>query len=176
MSTFILLSAIPGSGKSTWAKQYKALHPHVHVVSSDDVRKKVTGSQQDFGQEPLVWKTFLDTINDFALKEKECIVVADATNLENKFRRYYHDMTPAFDRHILVVFNIPYDICLKQNQMREAEKIVPVAAMERLHNQFEPPTEEIISLYDEYVVINKTFVSKEIAEQEAAAKRSEDEQ
>lgn len=174
MSTFILLSAIPGSGKSTWAKQYKALHPHVHVVSSDDVRKKLTGSQQDFGQEVLVWKTFLDTINDYATNEKDSIVIADATNLENKFRRYYLEMTPDFDKHVLVVFNIPYDICLKQNQMREIEKIVPLAAMERLHNQFEPPTEEIISLYDEYLVINKTFVSKEIAREEAAKQNDEE--
>ena len=46
--------------------------------------------------------------------------------------------------------------------------------MERLHNQFEPPTEEIISLYDEYLVINKTFVSKEIAREEAAKQNDEE--
>jgi hypothetical protein len=96
MSTFILLSAIPGAGKSTWAKLYAKEHQGVHIVSSDDVRKAVTGNQQNFSQEPLVWKTFLDTINGFAKSEPSCTVIADSTNLNNKYRLYYRDMTPDF--------------------------------------------------------------------------------
>jgi predicted kinase len=164
MSTFILLSAIPGAGKSTWAKLYAKEHQGVHIVSSDDVRKAVTGNQQNFSQEPLVWKTFLDTINGFAKNEPSCTVIADSTNLNNKYRLYYRDMTPDFTHHILVVFDIPYDIALQQNQMRPKEKIVPLAAMERLHNEFEPPTEEVIRRYDEYHIIGPSFVSKKIAD------------
>ncbi|OPZ35871.1 MAG: hypothetical protein BWY98_00608 [Tenericutes bacterium ADurb.BinA155] len=163
MSTFILLSAIPGAGKSTWAKLYQKEHPNTHIVSSDDVRKSVTGNQQNFSQEPLVWQTFLDTINHYAEQEPDCTVIADSTNLNNKYRIYYHDMTPKFTHHILVVFDIPYEIALKQNQLRPKEKIVPLAAMERLHNEFEPPTENVIRLYDEYHIIGPNFVSPKIA-------------
>lgn len=162
MATLILLSAIPGSGKSTWARKYQREHQNVHIVSSDDVRKKLTGSQQNFGQEALVWQTFLETLNSYGEKEPDCTVIADATNLQNKYRRYYFEATPVFKKHILVVFNIPYEICCEQNKMREAEKIVPPAAMERLRNEFEPPTGEVTKLYDEYLIVGPSFVSKKI--------------
>ena len=48
MKTFILLSAVPGAGKSTWALQYKKTHPHVFIVSSDDIRKELTGVYQNW--------------------------------------------------------------------------------------------------------------------------------
>lgn len=168
MATFILLSAIPGSGKSTWAHRYQKEHPHTHIVSSDEIRKRLTGEVANFSKETEVWKTFIDTINNYGAKEDDCTVIADSTNLTNYYRKFYHDATPIFKKHVLVVFNIPYDICLKQNTMREAEKIVPVAAMERLKSQFEPPNEEITSLYDEYLVVSRSFVSKEVAAEEAA--------
>ena len=157
MKTLILLSAIPGSGKSTWAKKYQLTHPNVHIVASDDVREKVSGSAQNFDKEALVWETFLQDINDFTKVEGDCTVIADATNLQNRFRRHYYETTPDFDRHVLVVFNIPYDTCLRQNRMRHGSRVVPDKAMDSMREEFEVPTQEIIDLYDEYILIGEPF-------------------
>ena len=35
MRTLILLSAIPGSGKSTWARKYQKEHQNTYIVASD---------------------------------------------------------------------------------------------------------------------------------------------
>jgi DNA transposition AAA+ family ATPase len=39
---------VPGSGKSTWAKEYANTHPNTLIVDTDEVRKSVTGSYQVF--------------------------------------------------------------------------------------------------------------------------------
>ncbi|MDY6430737.1 MAG: AAA family ATPase [Bacilli bacterium] len=162
MKTLILLSAVPGSGKSTWAKQYQNEHQNVFIVSSDEIRLELTGKAQSFSKEDMVWKLYLQRINEYAEKYDDVTVIADSTNLQNQYRKFYHDNTPLFDKHILVLFNIPYDICLLQNNLRPEGKIVPLYAMEMLHKEFEEPTKEIIDLYDEYRVIGQSFISESL--------------
>lgn len=159
MRTLILLSAIPGSGKSTYAKHYAATHPNTYIVSSDEVRKRIAGSLAKFDKEPEVWETFLSDINSYAEKYEEVTVIADATNLQNKYRRYYCEATPAFDRHVLVYFDIPFEVCLVQNKMREGDRVVPEKAMLKLKEEFEPVSEEVKALYDEYIVLGPDYVS-----------------
>jgi predicted kinase len=154
----ILLSAIPGSGKSTWAHRYQESHPNTFVVSSDDIRISLFGKADDFRNEGLVWKTYLDNINGYAAKYQDVTVIADATNLQNKYRKMYRELTPSFDKHVLVVFDLPYEICLIQNKMRPAGRVVPKEAMEKLRKEMEPVSDEVIHMYDEYLCI-KDFVS-----------------
>lgn len=160
MKTFILLSAIPGSGKSTWAKKYQELHPNTHIVSSDEIRVALWGKPNDFRDEKRVWDTFLETINNYAATEESVTVIADATNLQNKFREMYFKSTPLFDRHILVLFKIPFEVCQMQNKMRSKDRVVPDHAMERLKEEYEDPTKEIINLYDEYIEIHDFMSNK----------------
>ena len=58
MKTLIMLSAMPGSGKSTWAKAYQEAHPHTLIVSSDAIRYELTGQTQDFSKQKEVWELF----------------------------------------------------------------------------------------------------------------------
>lgn len=162
MRTLILLSAIPGSGKSTWAKRFAQDHPNTFIVASDEVRVAVAGAPQDFSKEDLVWKTFLDEINHYAETYKDCYVIADSTNLLNQYRSFYYHNTPAFDKHVLVVFNIPLQICLDQNKMRKTSRIVPEHAMKMMYEQFEKPSDEVMDLYDEVMFIGKTYHSDKI--------------
>lgn len=159
MKTFILLSAIPGSGKSTWAKNYQKQHPNTYIVASDDVRARVAGSMVNFEHEPEVWKTFLEDIHAYGEIE-DVTVIADSTNLKNEYRRYYLQQTPEFDVHKLVYFHIPFDICKIQNKMREKQRIVSDSGMESLISEFEEPTQDVIDLYDEFIVIEKSYVNK----------------
>lgn len=160
MKTFYLLSAIPGSGKSTWAKMYKNTHENAFIVSSDELRLELFGGVQNFSNEKLIWDTFLKRINDYARDYNDCTVIADATNLENRFRMFYFENTPQFDKHILVLFPLPFSQCVRQNNEREKERVVPYKVLERLNNQYEDPSEEVISSYDEILKVEKDFLSK----------------
>ena len=156
----MLLSAIPGSGKSTWARKYASKHPHTVIISSDEIRVELFGKVNDFRDEKLVWETYLNRLNESYDIADDVTVIADATNLQNRDRKYYHDMTPKFDRHVLVLFDVPYEICWIQNKMRTGDRVVPDAAMEKLRLEMEKPTPEILSLYDEVIVV--TDVAKAI--------------
>lgn len=160
MGTLILLSAIPGSGKSTWAKEYQKHHPNTYIVASDDVRRRVSGGIQCFQSESLVWETFLKELNEHA--GEDCTVIADATNLQNRYRRYYLENTPGYDRHILVIFHIPFEMCVEQNKMRDSSRIVCDEAMISLQAEFEEPTEDVIQLYDEYIDIREDYVEHRV--------------
>ena len=158
MRTFILLSAIPGSGKSTWAKRYAEEHPNTHIVSSDGIRERLFGKVDCFENEPLVWRTFLDEIHEYGSLDG-FTVIADSTNITNEYRQYYAEQASEFGKKVLVCLHIPYDIVLKQNAMRVGPNRVPDEVMEKMHKQFEKPSQKVIDLFDEYVIIGKSFVS-----------------
>ena len=158
MKTFMLLTAIPGSGKSTWARQYAEANPGTKIVSSDALREELGTAINDFSHEKEVWDLFMRRIHEYG-KEDGATVIADATMISNDLRRMYAESTPEFDRHILVYFDIPYDVCRFQNKLRSPNGIVPDYAMEKMHSDFEEPSEEVLSLYDEMITITSKFVS-----------------
>jgi predicted kinase len=62
MRTLIVLSAIPGSGKSTWAKKYQKEHANTFIVSpAMKFDSNSIGAVNDFRDERRVWDTFLGT-------------------------------------------------------------------------------------------------------------------
>ncbi|MFA5422183.1 MAG: AAA family ATPase, partial [Bacilli bacterium] len=54
----IVLSGIPGSGKSTYAHEYAFKHGDVAIVASDQIRLELFGRADDFSNEDSVWKRF----------------------------------------------------------------------------------------------------------------------
>lgn len=161
MRTFILLSAIPGSGKSTWANQYVEAHPEAKIVSSDEIRLRNYGRVDDFHHEKEVWQTFLDDIHRYGAEEN-ATVIADSTNITNHYRKYYANEAREFDRKVLVCFDIPYAIVLQQNQRREKDRIVPEPVMERMRREYEAPDEATLSCFTEFVRVGPSFVSPDL--------------
>ena len=157
MRTLLLLSGLPGSGKSTWSRQYKRLHPSAKIVSSDEIRKEFFGTTANFSDEARVWSTFLDRLKRFG-KQEGAIVIADSTNLNNHYRRYYVDSTQEYDHHVLVMFDIPAADCELLNDQRTGDRRLPLEAMKRLESQFEPLDEETEKAFDEVVRVGPDFV------------------
>ena len=57
MSKLVVLSGVPGSGKSYFSKLLRSRKEgHVYIISSDALRDLVTGSQRDLSEEDLMWK------------------------------------------------------------------------------------------------------------------------
>ena len=58
----IVLSGVPGSGKSTYCQAYKELYEvnniKVNIVSSDEIRMELFGRYDSFESEKLVWEIF----------------------------------------------------------------------------------------------------------------------
>lgn len=157
MKKLIILSAVPGSGKSTWAKLYQEAHPNTYIISSDQIRFELTGEYQDFSRQKEVWEIFENRIKEYAKKDGDVTVILDALIDLDILRKKYVETTPEYDYHELVVINRSFDDIKKFNRQRAEEKWVPDDALVTLYHKFEFPKKEIIDLYDNYIYIDTLF-------------------
>lgn len=163
MKTFILLSAIAGSGKSFWAETYAKSHKNTYIVSSDNLRFEIGGAYQNFEHEDEMWERFRSDILKFKDEFDDVNVIADATNITNNIRLFYADFARDFDKKILVVIKRNKQTVLKQNSERGKGKIVPLPAINMMLRKWEDPNEEVISKYDEVLLVEdskETYIKK----------------
>ena len=124
---FIMLTGLPGSGKSYFAEKYKEEHDDRDVVtlSSDDIREELYG---DPNMQKAPWKVFelMDKRAEEALSEGKDVIY-DATGLTKELRQkaimkfmYGPGWEERTDREAVSVFiNTPIRECLKRNEDRE---------------------------------------------------------
>ena len=149
-----MLSAIPASGKTTWAKKYKEEHKNTFIISSDEVRMEVThGDYQDFSKQDIVWKLFESRIHEYAKENENCTVILDALNDSNEIRMKYLATTPEFDKKVLVLFPNTYERSSHYNGYREEAVRVPENVLVGLCNKFEMPNEQVKNIVDEIIEV-----------------------
>ena len=154
MKTLIMLSAIPASGKSTWAKEYQANHPHTYIISSDDIRMEIcNGNYHDQSKQALVWETFERRIHEYANLHEDVTVILDALNDVNVVRLKYLSNTPEYDKKILVLFPNTLERSEYYNALRNEEVKVPDEIVKMLANKFEEPSEAVLELVDEVLTV-----------------------
>ena len=153
MKTLIVMSALPGSGKSTWAKKYADTHRNTFILSSDEVRFEVTKSYQNFSKQKKVWRIFNRRLKRLS-KAKDITLILDALNDTNQIRLDYIKNNPHFDKYILVYLNKEKTEIEYFNQQRPKENWVPLEALKKLYERFEPISEEVKKAYDEIIEIN----------------------
>ena len=147
MKTLIMLSAMPGSGKSTCAKAYQEAHPHTLIVSSDAIRYELTGETQDFSKQKEVWELFSLRIHEYAKMHDDVTVILDALTDLNMLREKYVKENPEFDEYVLVLFPRTVEQIRFYNKQRKETSIVPDQQLEVLIKKWEEPTEEIRKLF-----------------------------
>lgn len=161
MKTLIVLSAIAGAGKSTWAEQYRKTHHHVYVVSSDEIRKELTGAYSNLTKDEEMWRIFFSRISEYANKHSEVTVIADSTCILNKYRLQFKDIV-GYDKKTLVVIRKELPVILKQNLDRNESKIIPESAVKWMWDHWEEPNDEVINAFDEYVQVTSWFDSSKV--------------
>lgn len=152
MKTLILMTAVPGAGKSTWAREFQKNNPNTFIISSDEIRKELLGAVQNFTNEDLVWKTFKERIHLYASQYEDVNVILDAVNYANRGRKYYYEQSKEYDKHILVYVKRPLEVLLEQNKRRTSDRWVPDHVIADFYNKFEEPDDEIKSLYEIKIV------------------------
>ena len=155
MKTLIILSAVPASGKSTWAKMYQKEHPEVYIINSDEIRMEIcNGDYHDQSKQALVWETFEKRMHEYAYKSENATVILDALNDTNAIRLKYLRNTPEYDKKILVLLPNSLERSRELNNNRPEEVKVPDHIIDMLYGKFEEPSQEVLDLVDEVI----TFV------------------
>lgn len=163
MKQLIALAAVAGAGKSTYAKHYKINHKdeNVFIVSSDEIRKELTGVYSNLNYEKEVWDIYFKRINILRDSNENCTIIADSTNILNKYRKILGEI-PGFDKKTLVVISKDLPVILERNRSRDRAKYVPEAAIKEMWNQWEKVDEETALLFDEVIYVDGWFDKEKI--------------
>ena len=159
MNYLVVLSGVPGSGKSYFSNALREnKEKHVYVISSDQIRKEITGDQRDMSQDKLVWKIFYSLVKTYS-DDQNGIVILDATNAKKEYRleniKPFRDLYNEID---LVCFQIDRETVLKQN--REREFALPEEVMVQLIDEFEKPDEEEKAFFDHVDFVTDHAIDK----------------
>lgn len=138
MTKLFILSGVPGSGKSTFAKKLEYYYNKkssqqtespFNIVASDDLRVELTGDRQDMSRDEDVWKLFYQRPIDYLYKHHDrTITVLDATHISVQKRleiaeRYRED----YDQIYIIQFQVEKDMVLEVNRIRKYS--IPEAAL-----------------------------------------------
>lgn len=159
MNKLIILSGVPGSGKSYFSAALKKVKKaHVYIVSSDALRDTILGNQQDLSADRLMWKMYYKLAYVFS-NDPDGIVVLDATHSTSFYRIEATKMLkPLFKEIDLVSFNLPHDVIMYQNLNRDFP--VPSDILEGLIQKFEAPDEKDREYFDKIYVIEDQHIEK----------------
>ena len=157
MAKLIILSGVPGSGKSYFShllRDYK--HGHVYIISSDTLRDLVTGNQQDLSEDQLMWSFYYDLAKLYS-RDKKGIVVLDSTNVEATYRiEAAKTLRSLFEQVDLISFSIKPEVIYRQNLDREWP--IPTEVITDYIEKFQLPTKEDEEVFDNvYVIKDKNF-------------------
>lgn len=113
----IIMVGLPGSGKSTRAKELAALEKSCVILSSDAIRKELSGSEQDQTQNDRVFKLLYQRMNEYLSKGESVIIDATNTTLKSRKRILSECRVPCYKEVQLVM--TPIEDCISRDASRE---------------------------------------------------------
>lgn len=153
MANLIVLIGVSGAGKSTWAEKYQEEHPNCKIVSSDQMRFFVNGSESDQSNGRYIFEQCYKAIN-FWLKH-DYDVVFDATNLTKRARSEIFKNTRQLSKpptYIAYYFDIPLEVCLEHQKLRKRQ--VPKNVVTTQFKKIQPPAADE-GWYDIHTIWNR---------------------
>jgi predicted kinase/UDP-2,3-diacylglucosamine pyrophosphatase LpxH len=140
MKQLIVLRGIPGSGKSTFVKDF-GLEPY--VISTDSLRmlfKNLNlGEDGQLSIDQSVSKEvfgYIDELLDKKMRRGEYIII-DATHTSTQSIQRYIPLSQKYGYKVFVVdfTDVSLAACIERNKKRESYKFVPEEVIKRMHEQ-----------------------------------------
>ena len=139
MQEFIMLVGLPGSGKTTYAKELLSNDPSYSYFSSDSIRKELYGDENIQGDASQVFSLMQNrAIQD--LKNGLSVIIYDATNIKRKDRLGILNRVKSLKMDIQCECHIIWarlGTCIDRNNNRE--RVVPEEVIWRMAKQFQTP-------------------------------------
>ena len=139
MNNLYLMVGAPGSGKSTYAREFREEHnPSPIIVSRDAIRfSMVKDGSPYFSKEKAVFKEFVREINE-GLDEGD--VIADATHINEVSRmKLINKVDLSKCKVSCIVVNTDETTAIKRNHLREGRARVPDKVISENYARFTHP-------------------------------------
>lgn len=139
MPKLTITRGLPGSGKSTWARDWVAADPATRVrVNRDAMRKMLHFDQRKATHltEQIITKAGADLVRTYLRAGQD--VVVDDTNLRQRHARAWATIAhvTGADFEVKDFTGIPLETCLERNQQRPKEARVPEQVIRTMHVKF----------------------------------------
>lgn len=135
MNKLIMMVGLVASGKSDYAQKL-SISENAIIHSSDTLREELFGDVNENSRNNELFKEMSRRIKNDLQEGKS--VIYDATNLNYKKRKAFLDELKKLDIHKqCVLVATPYELCLKQNSLRERK--VPEYVIERMYKNIYIP-------------------------------------
>lgn len=137
----IVMIGAPGSGKTTFAKQFCEKSPEFKYLSSDALRAELGTGEDDQSVTPQVFSTLKRRL-DHCLRRNESVIV-DATSMNAKDRRDYINAAKQYNAKVVAYACIcDKQTLLERNQKRGAGggRNVPEFVIDKMISKYQPPT------------------------------------
>lgn len=145
MKVVVLLCGVPGSGKSTYAKnKTDSLKRNCIIVSRDEIRfSLVPEGEEYFSKENLVFKTFIDKITAAIDDAEHEVVFIDATHLNPSSRKKVLSKIDTENNVVYAAnFNVSLEVAIARNNQRTGRACVPESVIRNMWESFIPATEQ----------------------------------
>ena len=149
MKKIYLLCGIPGSGKSTWVKNY--LDDNSIWISRDLIRFSMVSEKEEyFSKEKEVFKEFIKQINVAIRNNNIENIYIDATHINEVSR----DKTLSkiaikdVDELNIVYFNTSLETCISRNTRRLGRECVPESVIINMYKNFTHPEKDTKYTYN----------------------------
>jgi predicted kinase len=167
-----VLIGLPGSGKSTWAKQeadrltkqgYSAL-----VISRDEIRFSMLQDNDDyFVHENEVFNKYIETINKALSDDNIDYVFADATHLSYASRvKLIRNLEVAPNNLVFEYITCGIATCKAHNAKRTGRERVPGRVIDSMAKSITAPSQEELYEYCRYYDMQNTMVNYHHMEEE----------
>jgi predicted kinase len=137
MVTVTMTKGLPGSGKSTWAKEVIKKHPNTYKrVNKDDLRAMLDNSKHSEDSEKFILNV-RDSIITMAIEGGKHVIVDDC-NLGSKHEPRIRQLIQGKATLVIKDFtDVPLETCIKNDLNRD--KSVGERVIKKMYNQFLRP-------------------------------------
>lgn len=147
----IVLSGLPCTGKSTWAKKWCVLHPHTYISIDEYIEAKAKKNMTTYDH---AWQFYIkDAESEYnerlqaAYRRKDKLIILDRTHLSKKSRRKSVGQAPKSYKKTCLLFVADCGTLAKRHKARAIEgKTIPEKHLLDMMKSFRVPTYE---LFDE---------------------------
>ena len=140
MNTLYITVGLPGSGKSTYVKNF-IKDKEIEYLSSDSLRAVYGKSEEDQTVTPLVFGHIKRKVDEF-LKDGKNVLV-DATSVNRKERSDYIKTAKKYGAKVVaIVFKMDRQGLIDRNKKRgeQGGRVVPDWVIDKMLNKFEEPS------------------------------------
>lgn len=151
MAKLIIMSGVPGSGKSSYVENNKWSGPVV-VLSTDNIRKTLTGDASCLDKDEIVWRYIYAIL---AKPHVNATYIVDATNLVSKRRNSYLKYKNNFESVELIYMHVDVKTAIERNMNRDRK--VPENVIRDMIEMAESNADFnklILDGYDKITIIN----------------------